>query len=164
MRPPGGFRPHLPHRHRAIRIPSSTEKVVCSRVILGVDRLDCIKGISQKLHAFDELLELYPQLIGHVVLLQVAIPSRDDLKAHQDLKEEIQQLVGRINDIYGMSFHPGVTSLSLEMIRDGTILTTAQSRSTMCLSSTAILPLSRMNSQPCTPPPKSVSFRVPAMV
>lgn len=74
-----------------------------TKVILGVDRLDCIKGIPQKLHAFDRLLEQCPELVGHVVLLQVAIPSRDDLKAHQDLKEEIQQLVGKINGKYGRS-------------------------------------------------------------
>jgi trehalose-6-phosphate synthase len=73
-----------------------------TKVILGVDRLDCIKGIPQKLQAFDELLGQYPELIGNVILLQVAIPSRGDLKAHQDLKEEIQQLVGRINGRYGM--------------------------------------------------------------
>lgn len=76
-----------------------------SKVILGVDRLDCIKGIPQKLNAFDALLEQYPELIGHVILLQVAIPSRDDLKTHQDLKEEIQQLVGRINGKHGRADH-----------------------------------------------------------
>lgn len=73
-----------------------------TKVILGVDRLDCIKGIPQKLHAFDRLLERYPNLIGEAVLLQVAIPSRDDLKSHQDLKEEIQHLVGEINGKYGI--------------------------------------------------------------
>jgi trehalose 6-phosphate synthase len=72
-----------------------------TKVILGVDRLDCIKGIPQKLHAFDTLLERRPDIIGGVTLLQVAVPSRDDLKSHQDLKEEIQHLVGEINGKYG---------------------------------------------------------------
>lgn len=74
-----------------------------TKLILGVDRLDCIKGLPQKLHAFDRLLEKYPELIGHVSLLQLVIPSRDDLKAHQDLKDEIHQLVGRINGRHGTS-------------------------------------------------------------
>ena len=74
-----------------------------TKVILGVDRLYCIKGIPHKLHAFDKLLERRPDLIGQAVLLQVAVPSRDDLKSHQDLKEEIQHLVGKINGKYGMS-------------------------------------------------------------
>jgi hypothetical protein len=72
-----------------------------TKLILGVDRLDCIKGIPHKLHAFDRLLERRPDLIGQAVLLQIAIPSRDDLKSHQDLKEEIQHLVGKINGKYG---------------------------------------------------------------
>lgn len=75
------------------------------KVILGVDRLDCIKGIPQKLHAFDALLEQRPQFVGQVTLLQVVVPSRDDLKAHQDLKEEIHQLVGKINGKFGTFPH-----------------------------------------------------------
>jgi trehalose-6-phosphate synthase len=87
-------------------------------VILGVDRLDCIKGIPQKLHAFDTLLERRPDLIGEVTLLQVAVPSRDDLKSHQDLKEEIQHLVGEVNGKYGMSPY-----LSAEVARSRVINT-----------------------------------------
>lgn len=75
------------------------------KVILGVDRLDCIKGIPQKLRAFDMLLERSPEFIGDTILVQVVVPSRDNLKAHQDLKEEIHQLVGKINGRYGMSSH-----------------------------------------------------------
>lgn len=74
-----------------------------SKVILGVDRLDCIKGLPQKLHAFETLLKRHPEIIGQVMLVQVAIPSRDNLKSHRELKEEIQQLVGKINGKYGMS-------------------------------------------------------------
>lgn len=76
-----------------------------TKLILGVDRLDCIKGLPQKLHAFEELLDTNPELVGRVVLLQLVIPSRDDLKAHRDLKEEIQRLVGSINGKHGMHTH-----------------------------------------------------------
>src|ERR1700759_2279643 len=44
------------------------------KVILGVDRLDYIKGIPQKLLAFDALLHDHPELKGQVTLIQVAIP------------------------------------------------------------------------------------------
>lgn len=83
-----------------------------AKVVLGVDRLDCIKGIPQKLHAFDALLEKHAELIGHVVLLQFTIPSRDNLKAHQDLKKEIQHLVGEINGKYGMSSYASYPQLN----------------------------------------------------
>ncbi|RMY55591.1 hypothetical protein D0864_03812 [Hortaea werneckii] len=72
-----------------------------SKLILGVDRLDCMKGIPQKLHAFEMLLEQHPQLVGRTVLLQIVVPSREDLRTHRILKEDIQQLVGKINGKYG---------------------------------------------------------------
>ncbi len=34
---------------------------------------------------------------GQVIFIQIAVPSRTDVKEYQDLKEEIDQMVGRIN-------------------------------------------------------------------
>lgn len=44
--------------------------------MLGVDRLDMIKGIPQKILAFEEFLEENPEWRDKVVLLQIAVPSR----------------------------------------------------------------------------------------
>ncbi|KAL4715519.1 hypothetical protein ACJJTC_009145 [Scirpophaga incertulas] len=67
------------------------------KVILGVDRLDYTKGLVHRLKAFERLLEKHPEHIEKVVLLQISVPSRTDVKEYQDLKEEMDQLVGRIN-------------------------------------------------------------------
>ncbi|XP_072939133.1 uncharacterized protein Tps1 isoform X2 [Epargyreus clarus] len=67
------------------------------KVILGVDRLDYTKGLVHRLKAFERLLEKHPEHIEQVVLLQISVPSRTDVKEYQDLKEEMDQLVGRIN-------------------------------------------------------------------
>lgn len=67
------------------------------QLVLGVDRLDYTKGLVHRLKAFELLLERYPEHVGKVVLMQVAVPSRTDVKEYQDLKEEMDQLVGRIN-------------------------------------------------------------------
>ncbi|XP_075225977.1 trehalose-6-phosphate synthase 1 isoform X2 [Lycorma delicatula] len=67
------------------------------KVVLGVDRLDYTKGIVQRLRAFEILLECHPEHREKVILMQIAVPSRTDVKEYQDLKEEIDQLVGRIN-------------------------------------------------------------------
>ncbi|XP_050535102.1 uncharacterized protein LOC126902117 [Daktulosphaira vitifoliae] len=67
------------------------------QLVLGVDRLDYTKGLVHRLKAFEVLLERYPQHRGKVALMQVAVPSRTDVKEYQDLKEEMDQLVGRIN-------------------------------------------------------------------
>jgi trehalose 6-phosphate synthase len=67
------------------------------KVLLGVDRLDYIKGIPQKLLAFDRFLTENPEWVGKVVLVQLAIPTRADVTAYRELREEVELLVGRIN-------------------------------------------------------------------
>lgn len=47
--------------------------------MLGVDRLDMIKGIPQKILAFEKFLEENPSWRDKVVLLQLAAPSRTDV-------------------------------------------------------------------------------------
>jgi trehalose 6-phosphate synthase/phosphatase len=46
--------------------------------MLGVDRLDMIKGIPQKILAFEKFLEENSHWHDKVVLLQIAVPSRTD--------------------------------------------------------------------------------------
>ena len=54
-----------------------------SQVMLGVDRLDMIKGIPQKLLAFEEFLEEHPEWRDKVLLVQIAVPSRTDVPEYQ---------------------------------------------------------------------------------
>ncbi|WP_152349049.1 alpha,alpha-trehalose-phosphate synthase (UDP-forming) [Brevibacterium sp. CFH 10365] len=66
-------------------------------LMLGIDRLDYTKGIPHRLRAFDELLAddlLSPKTTS---FLQVAVPSREGIAAYQDLRDEVERLVGRIN-------------------------------------------------------------------
>ncbi|KRT85452.1 hypothetical protein AMK59_2219, partial [Oryctes borbonicus] len=77
---------------KAPKVLSTTQKI-----ILGVDRLDYTKGLVHRLLAFEALLEKHPEHKEKVSLLQIAVPSRTDVKEYQDLKEEMDQLVGRIN-------------------------------------------------------------------
>ncbi|KAB1221484.1 Alpha,alpha-trehalose-phosphate synthase [UDP-forming] 1 [Morella rubra] len=49
------------------------------KVMLGVDRLDMIKGIPQKILAFEKFLEENPHWRDRVVLLQIAVPTRTDV-------------------------------------------------------------------------------------
>jgi len=67
------------------------------KVILGIDRLDYTKGIPLRLQAFHDLLTRYPDLRERVSLIQVVVPSREDIAQYRDLKTEIERLVGRIN-------------------------------------------------------------------
>lgn len=69
-------------------------------IIAGVDRLDYTKGLVQKLQGFEEFLQENPELAKKVVLIQVAVPSREDVKEYQELETEISTLVGKICRTY----------------------------------------------------------------
>jgi trehalose 6-phosphate synthase/phosphatase len=67
------------------------------QLILGVDRLDYTKGITHRLHAFANALERYPELRRKITLIQVVVPSRQNVPEYEALKREIERLVGEIN-------------------------------------------------------------------
>ena len=70
------------------------------RLILGIDRLDYTKGIPLRLAAFHHLLARHPEMRGRVSLMQVVVPSREDIGQYHRLRTEIEQLVGKINGAY----------------------------------------------------------------
>lgn len=71
------------------------------KVIVGIDRLDYIKGMPQKLQALETFLEEYPEWIGKIVLVQIAVPSRQDVEEYQNLRAIVNEAVGRINGRFG---------------------------------------------------------------
>ena len=78
------------------------------QIILGVDRLDYSKGIPLKLKAIKNVLERFHELRGKITLIQIVVPSREDVPEYQRLKIEIEQLVGEINGKWG---EPGWTPI-----------------------------------------------------
>jgi trehalose 6-phosphate synthase/phosphatase len=79
------------------------------QIILGIDRLDYTKGIPERLKAFASLLRDFPQFQRKVELIQIVVPSRENIPGYQDLKHEVEQLVARIN---GEFSEPGWTPIS----------------------------------------------------
>jgi trehalose 6-phosphate synthase len=71
------------------------------RLLLGVDRLDYSKGLPQRIHAFRQLLERYPENRDSATLIQIASPSREDVGAYDDLRREMDSLCGAINGDFG---------------------------------------------------------------
>ena len=72
-----------------------------ARIILSVDRMDYTKGIPQRLRAFDYFLEKNPEYRGEVTLIIIAVPSRTKIDKYEELKVEVNELVGDINGKYG---------------------------------------------------------------
>ncbi|RID57838.1 hypothetical protein BRARA_F01188 [Brassica rapa] len=77
------------------------EKFSGKKVILGVDRLDMIKGIPQKYLGFEKFLEENPDWRDKVVLVQIAVPTRDAVPEYQKVRDQVHGLVGRINGRFG---------------------------------------------------------------
>ena len=70
-------------------------------LLLGVDRLDYTKGIRHRVKAYGELLEDGRLSPSTTTLVQVASPSRENVGAYQQLRDEVELLVGRINGDFG---------------------------------------------------------------
>lgn len=94
------------------------ESLVGKKVVLGVDRLDYIKGIPHKLLAIEHFLENHPEWIGRVVFLQVATTSSSFSEEYDIFRNEILEMVGRINGrfatIEDMPIHYRELSVTLE--------------------------------------------------
>jgi trehalose 6-phosphate synthase len=71
------------------------------RLLVGVDRLDYSKGLPQRFRAFRELLQRYPENRSVATLIQIASPSREDVQAYTDIRNELENLSGAINGEYG---------------------------------------------------------------
>jgi trehalose 6-phosphate synthase len=71
------------------------------RRIIGVDRLDYTKGLPQKFKAFGQFLESNPQYRRQVVLTQIAPPTRENVGAYADIRQQLETLAGSINGRFG---------------------------------------------------------------
>jgi len=66
-------------------------------IVIGIDRLDYTKGVLSRLEAFERFLENNPAYHGTVSFYQIATPSRTKVDTYQQLKREVDEVVGRIN-------------------------------------------------------------------
>ncbi|KAI0416056.1 trehalose-phosphatase [Xylaria grammica] len=80
------------------------------KIIVGRDRLDSVRGVTQKLMAFERFLEIYPEWREKVVLIQVTSPTsmkggKDE--AENKISSRVNELVMKINGTFGsLGFSP----------------------------------------------------------
>jgi trehalose 6-phosphate synthase/phosphatase len=70
------------------------------KLILATERLDYTKGIKERIRAYQYLLETYPELQGHVTMIQVAVHSRLGTPIYDTIGREVDEAVGRLNGKY----------------------------------------------------------------
>jgi trehalose 6-phosphate synthase/phosphatase len=71
------------------------------KVLLAVDRLDYTKGVPERLRAYARLLRCSAEFREKVILIQIAVPTREGIGTYQDLRTEVNQLVGEVNGKLG---------------------------------------------------------------
>ena len=94
---------HKSSRSKKVKETYNTysQRYAKQKVVLGVDRLDYIKGIDLKLEIFHTFLEKYAEYHGKVTLLQIVVPSRTEVPLYMELKKNIEGKVGFINGHWG---------------------------------------------------------------
>lgn len=75
-------------------------------VLLAVDRLDYTKGIAHRLKALSTFFERRPETARQCAVLQVAVPTREEIPDYADMRDEVDRLVGQLNGRFGT---PGYT-------------------------------------------------------
>ena len=70
------------------------------KTIIGVDRVDYSKGILERFDAFAEFLNQYPEYQQRITELQIACPCRMDILAYQNLFNQVNRTVEKINAMY----------------------------------------------------------------
>jgi trehalose 6-phosphate synthase len=67
------------------------------KLVIGVDRLDYTKGLTERFAAYEQFLEEFPQNRGRVTFLQIAPASRSDVLAYSQIRNGLEQCAGRLN-------------------------------------------------------------------
>lgn len=92
-------RPGVAPKAKAIR-----ERYAGKKIIIGRDKLDPVKGVLQKLEAFETFLTDFPAWRDRVVLIQVTSPG---VLGATELENKVSEIVARINAKFGsLEFTP----------------------------------------------------------
>ncbi|ELQ73806.1 Trehalose-6-phosphate synthase component TPS1 subunit [Trachipleistophora hominis] len=96
---PNHFRSCLEKKETIAFIKKYKEMFQDRFVLLGIDRVDYIKGIPNRLAGYEQFLRKNPE--KKTVFIQVGVPSRTTIKEYNYLESAILSKVGRINSKYG---------------------------------------------------------------
>lgn len=77
-----------------IRLLSSTRD---RTAMIGVDRLDYSKGLPERIDGISRFFDQHPDRVRDLVFIQIAPPSREDVKSYQDIRMLLEQKTGQIN-------------------------------------------------------------------
>ena len=89
-------------------VPAVAERVAALKadapgrtVLLSVDRFDYTKGHVRRILAIERLLTRHPEYKDRLHVIQLAVPTRENVDAYADYRRTVNELVGRINGAFG---------------------------------------------------------------
>ncbi|MFD1770575.1 glucosylglycerol-phosphate synthase [Sphingobacterium suaedae] len=83
------------HKHIDAALAKNAGREIST--ILSVERLDYVKGPLEKIQAFGEFLEEYPEYQGKVELINICTPPSQGMRIYDDIRDEVHRAVGEIN-------------------------------------------------------------------
>ncbi|KAI9246504.1 hypothetical protein BDA99DRAFT_543294 [Phascolomyces articulosus] len=87
-----------------VKIKAIADMYTGKKIIVGRDKLDLVKGVVQKLAAFEKFLMDYPEWRDKVVLIQV---TNGNTSESAKLESKVSDIVAHINGTYGsLEFTP----------------------------------------------------------
>lgn len=79
------------------KLASDTEG---KKMILSIERLDYVKGPLEKIRAFHQFLNDYPEFHGKIELINICTPPAPGMKIYDRIQVELEQAIGKINGQY----------------------------------------------------------------
>lgn len=84
-------------------------------LLLSAERLDYVKGPVERVKSMEALFDRYPEWVGRVTLLQVAVPSREGVPEFERLRDLNHQAVGELNSRLGTPTWQPIVNLGQSM-------------------------------------------------
>lgn len=97
--PKGSMIPHEDARQKVCKENNLSADI---KIGVGIDRLDYTKGILERFHAVERMLDLNPSLQGKFSFIQIAAPSRTEVTAYKEYIIEVGNEVERINEKFSL--------------------------------------------------------------
>jgi trehalose 6-phosphate synthase len=69
--------------------------------VFSIDRLDYTKGLVKRIGAIEALIRKYPEYREKFTFIMIVTPSRANIRGYDELKNDLEMNVGRINGLYG---------------------------------------------------------------
>jgi trehalose 6-phosphate synthase complex regulatory subunit len=88
-----------------------SEKYAGKRIIMARDQLDKVRGVRQKLLAYELFLNKYPQYADQVVLIQIATSTTEQT----GLDATVSDIVTRVNSVYSTLAHQPLVFLQQDI-------------------------------------------------